>query len=251
MTIDAARSGLRVVEVELPLVHRATRRDAAGFAHRGRQLLEAALGAGPLAENHRGNRLPLVGAVTVLGGIGAPVRTALAVGAVAAIGLADDVWSGTERGWRAHLSAGRTTGVLKLVGIPIVGGWATRSITGGVLVGLAANAVNVLDTRPGRALKAFGAASLAVRAVPPGYRAVAVMLLPYDLRERGMLGDGGSNAFGAVLGLAAVSGSSTRARLALVAGLAGLNVAAEAVSLGRLIERTPVLRELDALGRIA
>jgi hypothetical protein len=90
-----------------------------------------------------------------------------------------------------------------------------------------------------------------VRAVPPGYRAVAVMLLPYDLRERGMLGDGGSNALGAVLGLAAVSGPSTRARLALVAGLAGLNVAAEAVSLGRLIERTPVLRELDALGRIA
>jgi glucosyl-3-phosphoglycerate synthase len=38
MTIDALRAGLRVVEVPAPgLTHRATGRDAAGFAHRGRQ----------------------------------------------------------------------------------------------------------------------------------------------------------------------------------------------------------------------
>jgi len=40
MTIDARRAGLRVVAVELPLAHRATGRTAAGFAHRGRQLLD-------------------------------------------------------------------------------------------------------------------------------------------------------------------------------------------------------------------
>ena len=38
MTIDALNAGLRVREVELPLGHRATGRDAAGFVHRGRQL---------------------------------------------------------------------------------------------------------------------------------------------------------------------------------------------------------------------
>ena len=38
MTVDAHRAGFRVVEVELPLEHRATGRTAAGFAHRGRQL---------------------------------------------------------------------------------------------------------------------------------------------------------------------------------------------------------------------
>ena len=38
MTVDAHRAGLRVVEVELPLEHRATGRTAAGFAHRARQL---------------------------------------------------------------------------------------------------------------------------------------------------------------------------------------------------------------------
>lgn len=38
MTVDAHRAGFRVVEVELPLEHRATGRTPAGFAHRARQL---------------------------------------------------------------------------------------------------------------------------------------------------------------------------------------------------------------------
>jgi glycosyltransferase involved in cell wall biosynthesis len=40
MNIDALRAGLRVREVELELEHRATGRTAAGFVHRGRQLLD-------------------------------------------------------------------------------------------------------------------------------------------------------------------------------------------------------------------
>ena len=40
MTVDAHRAGFRVVEVELPLEHRATGRTAAGFAHRARQLAD-------------------------------------------------------------------------------------------------------------------------------------------------------------------------------------------------------------------
>ncbi len=40
MTIDAARAGARVKELELPLRHRASGRTPAGFAHRGRQLLD-------------------------------------------------------------------------------------------------------------------------------------------------------------------------------------------------------------------
>ncbi len=40
MTVDVARAGLRVVEVELPLRHRATGRTLGGFVHRGRQLVD-------------------------------------------------------------------------------------------------------------------------------------------------------------------------------------------------------------------
>jgi hypothetical protein len=240
MTLDAARAGLSVEERELDLRHRATGLDAPGFAHRGRQLLHLLLSAGPLAVNHRGLRLPLVG--WLLG-----VRGDAAVAAVAALGLADDLWSGPERGFRAHLRAGRTTGVLKLVGIPLVGLLATRRLSGALLVGLAANAVNQLDTRPGRALKAYLIAAPAVGA-PVG---TAVLLLPYDLREMAMLGDGGSNALGAMLGLSSVSRFTERGRWVAIGALAGLTLLGERRSLGRLIEQSPLLRELDALGREA
>ena len=142
MTIDAARAGLRVAELELQLAHHETGRDVRGFVHRGRQLVDTVLAVGPLAVNHRGLRLPVVGWTLAL-------RRDPAVAAVAAIGLADDLWSGPERGFRRHLRAGRTTGVLKLVGIPLVGLLATRKLSGALLVGLSANFVNQLDTQAG------------------------------------------------------------------------------------------------------
>jgi len=40
MTVDAARAGFRIEEVELDLAHRATGRTWRGFVHRGRQLLD-------------------------------------------------------------------------------------------------------------------------------------------------------------------------------------------------------------------
>ena len=42
MTVDAHRAGFRLVEVELPLEHRATGRSFGGFVHRGRQLTDFA-----------------------------------------------------------------------------------------------------------------------------------------------------------------------------------------------------------------
>jgi hypothetical protein len=238
MTVDAVRASLQVSELELPLNHRASGRDTAGFAHRGRQLVDALLACGPTAVNHRGLRLPLVGWLVGL-------RRDPAVAAVAAIGLADDLWSGGERGFRAHLGRRRTTGVLKLVGIPLVGLLATRKLSGALLVGLAANFLNQLDTRPGRALKAY-----LLLAPPTGapLRA-AVILAPYDLGEMAMLGDSGANALGALLGLSSVSKLTARGRWAAIGALAGLTLLGETRSLGALIERTPVLRELDALGR--
>ena len=80
---------------------------------------------------------------------------------------------------------------------------------------------------------------------------LAVLLAAYDLREMGMLGDAGSNALGALLPLRSVHRLGTRSRWSLVAALAALNLLGERTSLGALIERTPVLRELDAIGRPA
>jgi hypothetical protein len=239
MTFDALRAGLSVEEVELPLRHRATGRDLRGFVHRARQLRDVLLAFGPDATNHRGLRLPLVGWVV---GVLQPSVTP-----VAALGLVDDLRAGPERGMAAHLRAGRTTGGLKLVGIPLFGLLATRSVRGALLVGLAANAVNQLDTKPGRALKAYTPAALPLRAplLP------AVILAPYDLREMAMLGDSGSNALGALLGLSSVKRFTGRGQWLAIGALAALNLLGELTSVGRAIERTPVLRDLDAAGRQA
>ncbi|HMI99325.1 MAG TPA: glycosyltransferase [Gaiellaceae bacterium] len=238
MTVDAVRGGLTVEEVEIDLRHRATGRDLRGFLHRGRQFVHLVLAFGPLGVNHRGLRLPLVGWTV-------GVRRNPAVAAVAAIGLVDDLWSGPERGFRDHLRSGRTTGVLKLVGIPLVGLLATRKVSGALLVGLAANALNQLDTKPGRALKAY-----ALAAIPLGAPlAPAVILAPYDLREMAMLGDSGSNALGAMLGLSSVSRLTGSRRWLAIGALAGLTLLGERRSLGELIERTPGLSALDRLGR--
>jgi hypothetical protein len=248
-TIDAVRAGLEVEERELMLHHRVTGRDASGFLHRARQLLDAALACGPTALNHRGLRLPLVGALVAFGGTRAPARIRLGVAAAALLGLADDLWSGPERGFRAHLGKGSTTGVAKAIGIPVAALAATRSVRGAALVALAANALNQLDTRPGRALKAFLVGAALVRGPAKGYAPIAVLLAPYDLREMTMLGDAGANALGAVLGYGSVSKLTARGQILSIAALAALTVAGEIRSLGALIERTPGLSHLDRLGR--
>jgi hypothetical protein len=240
-TIDAVRTGLTFEEVVLALEHRPTDRDLTGFVHRGRQLLHAVLACGPLGRNHRGLRLPLIGWTIA--------AFDHAVAPVGALGLADDLWSGPERGFRAHVRSGRTTGTLKLVGIPAYAFLRTRSLSAAVLVGLAANALNQLDTRPGRALKAFLLAAAALRLRS---RVVwgGVLLAPYDLREMTMLGDAGANALGAVLGFGSVAKFGVRGRRLAIGALAGLTLFGERRSLGRMIERTPLLRELDAMGRV-
>jgi hypothetical protein len=234
MTIDAVRAGLEVSDVELALRHRPTHRDLRGFLHRGRQLLDSVLACGPTATNFRGLRLPLIGWVFAAR---EPV--------VSAVGFVDDLHSGPERGVRSHLRAGVTTGTLKAVAIPLYGLARTRSLSGALLVALAANLFNQLDTRPGRALKTYLALAPAVGAplLP------AVLVAPYDLREMTMLGDAGSNALGAMLGLHSVDRFTGRGRKLAIAALAGLNLLGETRSLGELIERTPVLSQLDRLGR--
>src|SRR5439155_20166117 len=110
---------------------------------------------------------------------------------------------------------------------------------------LEANALNHLDTRPGRAIKAYLAAAIPLRAplLP------AVILAPYDLREMAMLGDAGANGLGAMLGYGSVVRLTGRSRWLAIGALAGLNLFADCRSLNDLIERTPVLAQIDSLGR--
>ncbi|MFI2751807.1 hypothetical protein ACGIF2_00050 [Cellulomonas sp. P22] len=245
--------------------------------------------------NHRGEPVSLLSGpaaaagLLVGGAVGASTpRAAVAAGVAtlsgAAFGLVDDLAEDHDRkakGLRGHLGALRhgqlTTGALKVLGIgagALVAaavatparhpdgtrrsgaGWVVDVATSGALIAASANLVNLLDLRPGRALKAVGiaAAPLAL-AGGPGAGAAAAALgvvsagLEADLAERDMLGDGGANALGALLGTAVVLDAPRPVRLALLAGAVGLTVASERVSFTEVIARTPVLREIDAWGR--
>lgn len=243
--------------------------------------------------NHRGEAVTLLegpalagataAAIAVVPGMPARVRAAglVAVTGAGLMGAVDDLAErGGSKGLRGHLgSLARgeiTTGGLKILGIGATGllaaavalprrpdpqrggraraGRAFDVATAGALVAGSANLVNLLDLRPGRALKVVLAAAplLAGRrgsALAATTAGAAVALLREDLGEQAMLGDTGANAAGAVLGAALVASAGRRTRLAALAAVVGLTLASERWSFTTVIESTPVLRQLDALGR--
>jgi UDP-N-acetylmuramyl pentapeptide phosphotransferase/UDP-N-acetylglucosamine-1-phosphate transferase len=190
---------------------------------------------------------------------------------VAFLGLADDVLSGEERGWRGHgaqiLRGGFSTGALKAAGalglalylLAIAGGRDDGEylLAVAVLV-LATNLFNLLDLRPGRAVKAFVLLGAGLTAGAWDARPLAALGLfaapvlvagAYDVRERAMLGDTGSNLIGGLAGLWLVLTLSTLG-LAIATGLLVIVTAyGEIRSLSALIDRVPPLRFLDSIGR--
>jgi UDP-N-acetylmuramyl pentapeptide phosphotransferase/UDP-N-acetylglucosamine-1-phosphate transferase len=117
---------------------------------------------------------------------------------------------------------------------------------------------NLLDRAPGRAIKigllAWIPIALIARADTVGVAIAPVVgafagLLGDDLRERLMLGDTGANAMGAVLGLAVVLECAPATRTVVLVVIAVLTIASEWISFSRVIERVPVLRRFDELGR--
>lgn len=255
-------------------------RAARGLAGAGLALaLDRLLTASPpggaqrwLRTNHRGAGVSLLPgpalAVAAAATAGLPRRAAFVAGlGAAAVGAYDDAAGSREgqrsdKGLRGHARALRegrvTAGTVKVVGIGGAALLAARLaaperraldvVVDGGLVAVSANLLNLLDLRPGRALKAGLLAALALD--QPGPAAAAAALLPGDLAERGMLGDAGANSLGALLGLAlAGRRPSRRARVAALAAGVGLTAASEVVSYSAVIDAVPVLRRLDRLGR--
>ena len=220
-----------------------------------------------------------------LGGVVASLGGGLA-------GYIDDVDQGAHdggkvaKGLKGHLGAlahGQvTTGVIKIAGIgasalaasALVGSKATS--VGGkvadlalntVLIAGTANLANLLDLRPGRALKAtvlvatplsyFSCAAAKTPASPAsaqrllasGLNAAAITALVEDLQETTMLGDTGANAAGALLGTSLAANDSWKLRLGTALGVVGLILASEKVSFSKVIAANPALNWLDQLWR--
>jgi len=174
------------------------------------------------------------------------------------------------RGWRGHgraaLHGELSTGTLKAAGSLGLALFA-MSFEGlseprwllavGVLV-LATNVFNLLDLRPGRAIKAFvllgaGLTLGSLDARPLWslglFAAPALVAGLYDLRERAMLGDTGANLLGALAGLWLVLTLSGAGQLVALALLVAITLYGELRSISGFVERTPGLRALDSFGR--
>jgi UDP-N-acetylmuramyl pentapeptide phosphotransferase/UDP-N-acetylglucosamine-1-phosphate transferase len=225
----------------------------------------AALAAGPVA---------LIQELGIADDVLRPELRTVAIYAfgVAGLGLVDDALGGAPRGWRGHgaaaLRGSITTGALKAAGAL---GLALYALSGlgysdgeyllatGVLV-LFTNLFNLLDLRPGRSVKAFAllGAGLTLGAwdVDPlwalGLFAGAVLVVGlYDLRERAMLGDTGSNLIGALAGLWVVLALGTTGQAIALAVALAITIYGEFRSISALVERAPLLRQLDSFGRPA
>ena len=189
---------------------------------------------------------------------------------VALLGLVDDVLSGDSRGWRGHaataLGGGFSSGLLKaagtlglalLVAASLPGSDTDFVVAAAVLV-LATNAFNLLDLRPGRSVKAFlllGLGLTIATQITEPAAALGILIGPvlvagfFDLREKAMLGDTGSNVIGAMAGIWIVLSLDTTEQLVALAILVLINLYGEFRSLSKVIEKVPVIRHIDSFGR--
>jgi len=223
----------------------------------------AALAAGPLA---------LIQELGVADDVLSPDLRAVAIYAfgVAALGLLDDALGGEPRGWRGHgmavLRGGVSTGALKAAGSLGLALYALSGLGLGdgeyllavaVLV-LCTNLFNLLDLRPGRSAKAFvllgagltlGTWDVDVLWTLGLFAGAAVVVGVFDLRERAMLGDTGSNLLGALAGLWIVLALGTVGQAIALAVVLAITIYGEFRSISSLVERAPLLRQLDSFGR--
>ena len=229
----------------------------------------------PRRPNYRGRPIlfPL-GGVLLLAAIAAlaadPSRWLVFLAGVCALGLLDDLATGSPRGLRGHareLIRGRlSTGAVKAIGTVALAAYAladrglstAETVAAVGVLALAAHLGNLLDTRPGRSEKALAlsaaAVCLASRSLIP-LEPIAALLGPvaigswFTLRERAMLGDSGASLIGGMIGILLVTTLWVPALWCSLALLIAISLYGEFRSISSAIERVPLLDRLDSLGR--
>lgn len=131
-------------------------------------------------------------------------------------------------------------------------------IVSALIICLCANLFNLLDFRPGRALKYWLLFFIILFIftyqnnlwiIGFVFIGSALLLLMVDLAKKAMLGDIGANVIGAVIGFFMVVLTPMMVKVIILAILVILNLITEKFSLNSIIEKFPPLRWFDYLGR--
>lgn len=187
------------------------------------------------------------------------------------VGWMDDTIGDTKiKGLRGHLqhfitTGGMSTGLAKAGVTGCLSLWAAvlmaeQLLHGFVMFGvilLSTNVMNMLDLRPGRALKGyFLLAGLVLSLAPSDALAyllpilgAALLVFSLDLRAKAMLGDMGANLLGFSVGYTACVMLPLWGLVSWLLVAAWLHWAAERVSFSRVIEQSRVLSWIDQAGR--
>lgn len=189
---------------------------------------------------------------------------------VGLLGLIDDFLgdrrdTGLSGHWRRFREGRLTSGALKAIGglsIAIIVAASYSStilllLLNALLLALSINTFNLLDLRPGRAVKVFlffGLVAFLFTWRNPVWGLWTLVLPPIlillwaDLTEQSMIGDTGSNILGAVFGYTLIVGLNWYVNLGILVLLAAFHYYTEKRSLTELIMRVRILRRLDELG---
>ncbi|WP_300279900.1 glycosyl transferase [Peptacetobacter sp.] len=126
-----------------------------------------------------------------------------------------------------------------------------------LIVALSTNLMNLMDLRPGRAIKVYLLIMLVMIFTLTGFNKVLMCLLVpsvlayfnQDLKAKCMMGDAGSNVLGISIGIFMVYGYSINIKIAWLGFLIAIHIFTEKYSLTEIIEKNKVLNFLDRLGR--
>lgn len=183
-------------------------------------------------------------------------------------GFLDDLeGDGNARGLRGHFDHLKkgilTTGIIKVFVISISAFllalklneslWEVLIDTG--IIVFMTNLLNLLDLRPGRSIKFF--ILISVLMINRGsflyylpYFIAFLFYLPFEMKEKMMLGDCGANLLGFILAFNIVLKSENYILLLSFFILALiLNILSESRSFSSIIKNNPVLNWIDSLGR--
>lgn len=185
-------------------------------------------------------------------------------------GILDDIIgnrdvSGLKGHFKSLLKGRLTTGGFKalfggFVGVIISIGISkniTDIIINTLIIALSTNLMNLLDLRPGRAIKGYLFITIIIFLTLIGYvKVLPLLVIPnvlayfnYDLKAKAMMGDTGSNVLGISIGILIAMGYSVNVRLSWLVFLIFIHLLTEKYSLTKIIENNKILNFIDKLGR--